>query len=89
MSAGSVCRCSDCCNRYYRSVGVIVICLVLKQLDCMSVIVEASRSIFARDGLALLKAVTIWQRESITPGVGTLQAVVVCWVCACVVCVPL
>ena len=52
---------------------VIVICLVLKQLDCMSVILEASRSIFARDGLALLKAVTIWQRGSITPGVGTCR----------------
>ena len=53
--------------------GVIVICLVLRQLDCMSVIVEASRSIFARDGLALLKAVTIWQRGSITPGMGTCR----------------
>ena len=32
---------SDRCNRYYRSVGVIVRCLVLKQPDCMSLIVEA------------------------------------------------
>ena len=70
--------CSDCCNRYYRSVGVIVRCLVLKQPDCMSLIVEASRSIFARDEPALLKAVTTWQRRSITPDVGTWQAVVVC-----------
>ena len=70
---------SDCCiNRYYRSVCVIVRCLVLKQPDCMSLIVEASRSIFARDGPALLKAVTTWQRSSITPDVGTWQAVVVC-----------
>ena len=44
----------------------------------MSLIVEASRSIFARDGPALLKAVTTWQRGSITPDVGTWQAVVVC-----------
>ncbi|KAL5468918.1 hypothetical protein EMCRGX_G030070 [Ephydatia muelleri] len=36
----------------------------------MSLIVEASRSIFARDGPALLKAVTTWQRSSITPDVG-------------------
>ena len=61
--------------------GVIVRCLVVKQPDCMSLIVEASRSIFARDGLALLKAVTTWQRSSITPDVGTWQAViVVCFV---------
>ena len=39
-------------------VGIIVRCLVLKQPDCMSLIVEASKSIFARDGPALLKAVT-------------------------------
>ena len=49
--------CSDCCNRYYRSVGVIVRCLVLKQTDCTSLIVEASRSIFARDGPATWQAV--------------------------------
>ena len=61
----NVLQCSGCCNRYYRyyrSVGVIVRCLVLKQPDCMSLIVQASRSIFARDGPALLKAVTTWQR---------------------------
>ena len=49
----------------------------------MSLIVEASRSIFAGDdGPALLKAVTTWQRSSITPDVGTWQAVVVSRVCA-------
>ena len=63
---------------HYRSVGVIVRCLVLKQPDCMSLIVEASRSIFARDGPELLKAVTTWQRASLTPDVGTWQAVIVC-----------
>ena len=54
----------------------------------MSLIVEASRSIFARDdGPALLNAVTTWQRSSITPDVGTWQAVVVCRVCAlCCLC---
>ena len=60
-------ECSDCYNRYYRSVGVIVRCLVLKQPDCMSLIVEASRSIFALDGPALY--ITAWQRTSITPDV--------------------
>ena len=57
----SVTGCSDCCNRYHRCMRVIVRCLVLKQPDCMSLIVEASRSIFARDGPVLLKAVTTWQ----------------------------
>ena len=35
-------------NRYYRSVGVIVRCLVLKQPDCMSLIVEASSHVMDR-----------------------------------------
>ena len=52
----------------------------------MSLIVQASRSIFAHDGPALLKAVTTSQK-SITPDVGTWQAVVVCRVCAlCCLC---
>ena len=45
--------------------GVIVRCLVLKQPDCMSLIVQASRSIFARDGPVLLKSVTTWQRRAL------------------------
>ena len=67
---------------------VIVRCLVLKQPDSMSLIVEAFRSIFARDGLVLLKAVTTWQRGALhAPDVGTRQAVVVCRVCAlCCLC---
>ena len=56
-------------------------------LKAARLIVQASRSIFARDGPVLLKAVTTWQRSSITPDVGTWQAVVVCRVCAlCCLC---
>ena len=75
-----VAHCSDRCNRYHRSVCVIVRCLVLKQPDCMSLIVEASSHVMDRccDNLA---------EGSITPDVGTRQAVVVCRVCAlCCLC---
>ena len=56
--------------------GVIVRCLVLKQPDCISLMVEASRSIYARDGPAILKSVRTRQ---------WLYAERV----LCVVCVPL
>ena len=85
----SLLYCSDCCNRYHRSVRVIVRCLVLKQPDCMSLIVEASRSIFARDGPVLLKAVTTWQRRALhlTWELGMQWLYAECVLC--VVCVPL
>ena len=77
---------SDCCYRYYRSVGVIVRCLDLKQPDCMSLIVGASRSIFARDEPAPLKVSCDRQKRC-----GNLASSQ--WLHAecvlCVVCLPL
>ena len=55
----------------------------------MSLIVQASRSIFARDGPALLKAVTTWQTGGITPDVGTWRQWFYVECVLCVVCVPL
>ena len=67
--------------------GVIVRCLLLKQLDCMSLIVGASRSIFASDETALLKAVTTRQRQKHCGNFCKQWLHAECMLC--VVCVPL
>ena len=68
--------------------SVIVGCLVLMHPDCMSLIVEASRSIFTRDGPALLKAMTTRQRQNKLWELGKqwlLAECVLCVVCTAVI----